>query len=714
MNDPSTPRYISSGNPETEAARAAAVNPAFMQQGGELPKYQNGTQGGYRKVPDTEVVGGDLSAKNAIKRLYYGAIDPKGESNVNSQLLRLAPHTLIANTAQEGINKYVAQPYFNLTNNEKQIQKEAERQAIIADQNKQLEDYKEILKSEGLKPLFKNGGRGGEMPNAELEGGEVIERAQGRDKNIPKSTPSHENGGTEETLRQGDYVWSDHLKYKGKSFSTWFKQIKESPMSDSEKTYAIEDLRGMQEQMSGRTNTPATNEKGQLYAQVGILPTAAEEEVPGGAGQSYFPLVSPKAVMDMTRKGALDRIQADSPAVRDMVSRRVAETEAAVEAAKTATAAKKSKTTSKSPGGSGGSGSGGSSRSKSSSSSSSSSSSGASKTPYVSSRVGLSHLTPEQQKQMDDAIKGGPVGVSGEATLATMGTLDHEAEGLLKHRESDTGDRGERRGVGIRGYRNRHALSAKTKAPTTEEYREMFKDSPYMVQENSKARQFLKQYGVPLASTLAGFTGMAIAGSQKGKRIKTGSSARPVTPDTIHIDRASNLAAEKTNARMYTAALANALRSGVPHATAAANALYVARSEADQKGQDAVHKINIGASTKEQGDNASNRLHAKKFNAELAFRENAERIAEGRRMQGIGNAKKNYLAQGAQTMGQDALKYYSDMAHRDTILEGTGRVQRDLEKSRAEFDREHVRDNKNSTPAMRDKDWNRHKIFKRT
>ena len=82
-------------------------------------------------------------------------------------------------------------------------------------------------------------------------------------------------------------------------------------------------------------------------------------------------------------------------------------------------------------------------------------------------------------------------------------------------------------------------------------------------------------------------------------------------------------------------------------------------------------------------------------------------------MQGIDNAKKNYLAQGAQTLGQDALKYHSDMSYRDKILEGTGIVERDLQKSRKEFDREHQRDNKNSTAAMRQKDWERSKIVKR-
>ena len=141
-----------SGMGNTQSARDGGL--LKYGYGGKM-KYQTA---GPRKVPDTEPIGNDLSAKNAIKRLYYGAIDPKGESNVTNQLARLMPPTLIANTAAEGINKYGFQPYYKLTGNEKRLQQEAERQAVIEDQNMQLKEYKKLLESEGVNPLFKNGG----------------------------------------------------------------------------------------------------------------------------------------------------------------------------------------------------------------------------------------------------------------------------------------------------------------------------------------------------------------------------------------------------------------------------------------------------------------------------------------------------------------------------------------------------------------------------
>jgi hypothetical protein len=88
---------------------------------------------------------------------------------------------------------------------------------------------------------------GTSRPNAELEGGEVVEKNSGKD--IDVKGPSHENGGVPKKLAEGDYVWSDHLKYQGKSMADWYKELKDSKAGEVE----IEQLRALQEQLAGRT-----------------------------------------------------------------------------------------------------------------------------------------------------------------------------------------------------------------------------------------------------------------------------------------------------------------------------------------------------------------------------------------------------------------------------------------------------------------------------
>ena len=460
-------------------------------------------------------------------------------------------------------------------------------------------------------PPMQTGGKG--PANAELENKEVVEGQDGSYET--KKGKYHEQGGIKTTLQEGDYVWSDHLKYKGKSFANWFKDIKESPMSQAEKTYAVEDLREMQEQVSGRTGGEAggqTNAEGLPMAQEGLPFDPV----------TYRPPVDP--ALDYVTKPKITR--PPDPSAGGIVGPMSDET-------------------------------------------------------YHAWKYGVSDGGPYEDR-------------SGYPEEGFEEVPESTKEALKK--------------VRLTTERPDKAKSAPL------DYAAMFDNAPYAVEENSRARQLLKQYGAPAASALMGAIGMGIAGSQKGKKIKTGSNARPVSAERIHIDRANNRASEKTNARMYLAALDNARKSGVGlGSTAAANALYVARAEADQQGQDSVHKMNINASAEEQKTNAGNRLEADRFNAELAFRNNSERVAEERRMQSIDNARKNYLGQAAQTMGQDALRYHSDMSYRDKILEGTGIVERDLQKSRKEFDREHKRDNKNSTAAMRQKDWERSQIHKR-
>lgn len=84
---------------------------------------------------------------------------------------------------------------------------------------------------------------GNSKPNAELEGGEIVEKSSGRDINV--KGPSHENGGVPKKLDEGDYVWSDHIKYQGKSMADWYAMFKDNPER-------VEQLRALQEQLAGR------------------------------------------------------------------------------------------------------------------------------------------------------------------------------------------------------------------------------------------------------------------------------------------------------------------------------------------------------------------------------------------------------------------------------------------------------------------------------
>lgn len=85
---------------------------------------------------------------------------------------------------------------------------------------------------------------GTSRPNAELEGGEIVEKSSGRDINV--KGPSHENGGVPKKLDEGDYVWSDHIKHQGKSMADWYAMFKDNPER-------VEQLRALQEQLAGRT-----------------------------------------------------------------------------------------------------------------------------------------------------------------------------------------------------------------------------------------------------------------------------------------------------------------------------------------------------------------------------------------------------------------------------------------------------------------------------
>ena len=92
--------------------------------------------------------------------------------------------------------------------------------------------------------------------NVEVEGGEVIEKAEGPD--IYVKGPSHKNGGVPMMLQEGgpaqggDYVWSDHLTYKGKTMAELYAMAVQNGASEQE----IDQLRMLQEQLAGRAGDP--------------------------------------------------------------------------------------------------------------------------------------------------------------------------------------------------------------------------------------------------------------------------------------------------------------------------------------------------------------------------------------------------------------------------------------------------------------------------
>jgi hypothetical protein len=92
--------------------------------------------------------------------------------------------------------------------------------------------------------------------NAELEGGEIVEKPAGPD--VYVKGPSHEKGGVPMKLQEGgpaqggDYVWSDHLTYKGKTMAELYAMAVESGASEED----IDQLRMLQEQLAGRAGEP--------------------------------------------------------------------------------------------------------------------------------------------------------------------------------------------------------------------------------------------------------------------------------------------------------------------------------------------------------------------------------------------------------------------------------------------------------------------------
>ena len=114
----------------------------------------------------------------------------------------------------------------------------------------------------GKMPTYKMGGpRSYQEPNAELERGEVIMRNGGRYEMVKGDR--HEEGGEDKYLAPGDFVWSDHLKYKGKSMAELYLMVKNSP----EKVNQLKDL---QEDLASKEEPSEYNDLPQ--AKCGGLP----------------------------------------------------------------------------------------------------------------------------------------------------------------------------------------------------------------------------------------------------------------------------------------------------------------------------------------------------------------------------------------------------------------------------------------------------------
>lgn len=122
----------------------------------KVKKYQNAPKPVKKKVPETRVLGDDLSISNAVRRLVK---NPKDPDNVVNQLLRLNPITQSARAISEGITRTAGA----LGN--KRMQKEnATRDSIYNAQKKELQKDK----------------KGGTIKKVKAKNGkEMIKRADG-------------------------------------------------------------------------------------------------------------------------------------------------------------------------------------------------------------------------------------------------------------------------------------------------------------------------------------------------------------------------------------------------------------------------------------------------------------------------------------------------------------------------------------------------------
>lgn len=114
---------------------------------------------------------------------------------------------------------------------------------------------KDLYRKGGYLPRYRYGGMmatGGvsrNKANAELEKDEIIMRDGGPDELVVGAT--HEKGGVPEVLNEGDYVWSDHLTYKGRSMA----QLYATAVKNGATPQEIDQLKMLQEKLAGRAGS---------------------------------------------------------------------------------------------------------------------------------------------------------------------------------------------------------------------------------------------------------------------------------------------------------------------------------------------------------------------------------------------------------------------------------------------------------------------------
>lgn len=115
---------------------------------------------------------------------------------------------------------------------------------------------KDLYRKGGYLPQYRYGGmsvtKGVTRPkaNAEVEKDEIIMRDGGPDELVVGAT--HEKGGVPEVLNEGDYVWSDHLTYKGRSMA----QLYATAVKNGATPQEIDQLKMLQEKLAGRAGNP--------------------------------------------------------------------------------------------------------------------------------------------------------------------------------------------------------------------------------------------------------------------------------------------------------------------------------------------------------------------------------------------------------------------------------------------------------------------------
>jgi hypothetical protein len=100
----------------------------------KVKKYQNSGKPIKKSVPETRVIGDDLSISNAVRRL---AKNPKDADNVVNQLLRLNPITQAARAVSQGIVRTAG-----ALGNKKMQKENARTDSIYNAQKKELQKDK--------------------------------------------------------------------------------------------------------------------------------------------------------------------------------------------------------------------------------------------------------------------------------------------------------------------------------------------------------------------------------------------------------------------------------------------------------------------------------------------------------------------------------------------------------------------------------------------